>query len=78
MGHTCLSIKSKAMESVYMMEHLIETVSPYMIKNICSSNFQLSLQYGCTIWGGNSESNTIFNLQKKVLQIISGVSNCTM
>jgi hypothetical protein len=29
------------------------------------------------VWSGDNESNKIFKLQKKVLQIISGVSNRT-
>jgi hypothetical protein len=29
------------------------------------------------LWGGDNESNKIFKLQKKVLRIISGVSNHT-
>jgi hypothetical protein len=60
-----------------MIETLKETMSPYMIRNIYYSNFDPCLRCGIILWGGNNESNNIFKLQKKVLQIISGDSNCT-
>jgi hypothetical protein len=59
------------------MKTLKETMSPYMIRNIYFSNFESCLRYGFILWGGDNESNTIFKLQKKVLQIISVVSNRT-
>jgi hypothetical protein len=59
-----------------MMKTLKETMSPYMIRNICYSNFQSCLRYGIILCGGDNEIN-IFKLQKKVLQIISVVSNRT-
>jgi hypothetical protein len=57
------------------MEKFKETMSPYMIKNIYYANFQSCLRCGIILCGGDNESNNIFKLQKKVLQIISGVSN---
>jgi hypothetical protein len=35
----------------------------------------MSAVYYTVLWGGDNESNNIFKLQKKVLRIISGVSN---
>jgi hypothetical protein len=59
------------------MKTLKETMSPYMIRNIYFSNFESCLRYGIILWGRDNESNKIFKLKKKVLQIISGVSNHT-
>jgi hypothetical protein len=59
------------------MKTLKETMSPYMIRKIYYSNFHSCLRYGIILWGGDNESKTIFKLQKKALQIISGVSNRT-
>jgi hypothetical protein len=52
-------------------------MSPYMIRNIYFSNFDSCMRYDIILWGGDNESNKIFKLQKKVLRINSGVSNCT-
>jgi hypothetical protein len=49
-------------------------MSPYMIRSINYAHFQALLRYGIIFGGGDSESNNIFILQKKVIQIISGVS----
>jgi hypothetical protein len=58
-----------------MMKTLKEIMSPYMIWNIYFSNFESFLRYRFILWSGDNESNNIFKLQKKVLRIISGVSN---
>jgi hypothetical protein len=49
------------------MKILKETMSPYVIRNVYYLNFHLCLGYGIILWGGDSESNKIFNLQKKAL-----------
>jgi hypothetical protein len=48
-----------------------------MIRNIIFSNFESYLRYGIILCGGDNEneSNSIFKLQWKVIQIIGGVSN---
>jgi hypothetical protein len=46
-----------------------------MIRNIHYSNFHSCLGYGIILWDRDNENNTIYKLQKKVLQIFSGVSN---
>jgi hypothetical protein len=56
------------------MEIFKETMSPYMIRNIYFSNFHSCLRYGIILWCGDSGNNKIFQLQKKALGIISGVS----
>jgi hypothetical protein len=60
-----------------MMTTLEETMSAYMIKNIYFSYFESCLRYGIILWDGFNESNKIFKLQKKVLRILSAVSNHT-
>jgi hypothetical protein len=54
------------------MKILKETLSPYIY--IYYSSFHSCLRYGIILWGGDSEGNKIFKLQKKVFRIISGVS----
>jgi hypothetical protein len=49
-------------------------MTPYIIRSIRYSNFHSCLEYGIILWGGDSECNNIFKLQKKALRIISGVS----
>jgi hypothetical protein len=44
-----------------MMKILTETMGPYK-KHY--SNFHSCLRYGIILWGGDSESNEIFKLQK--------------
>jgi hypothetical protein len=52
---------------------MMKILSPYMKSNIYYSNFDSCLRYGIILWGGASESNNTFKLQKKALRIISGV-----
>jgi hypothetical protein len=66
-------LRAKLCKVLYMMKALKET----MIRNMYFSNYESCLWYGIILWGGNNESNKIFKLQKKVLRIISGVSNRT-
>jgi hypothetical protein len=76
MGCSYLIIKNKAMySSIHVYDENIKgNKSPYMIRNIYYSNFHSCLRYDIIFWGGDSESNNIFKLQKKALQIICGVS----
>jgi hypothetical protein len=70
-------LKAKQCKVVYMVKTLKETMSPYMITNIYFSNFESCFRYGIILWGGDKESKNIFKLQKRVLRVISGVSNRT-
>jgi hypothetical protein len=54
------------------MKTLKVTMNFYTVRNIYYSNFQSCLRFGILLWGGDNES--IFKLQKKVLQIISVVT----
>jgi hypothetical protein len=64
-----------------MQSHLYDVninrniVPMYMTRNVYYSNFESCLMYGIILLEGNNDSKNIFKLQKKVLQIISGVSN---
>jgi hypothetical protein len=61
-----------------MVKTLKETmIMINMIRNIYFSNFESCLRYGIILFGGDKESKNIFKLQKRVLPIISGVSNRT-
>jgi len=42
--------------------------------NIYWANFLALLRYGIILCGGDDKSNNVFKLQKRVIQIISGVS----
>jgi hypothetical protein len=70
-------LRAKLCKVVCMIKTLKETMSPYMIRNIYFSNFESCLQYGIILWGGHNDCDKLFKLQKKVLQIISGVNNRT-
>jgi hypothetical protein len=56
---------------------LKNVMSPHIIRSIYPANFQSLLTYGIIFWGGDNEIIKIFKLQKRILQIISGVSKCT-
>jgi hypothetical protein len=73
MRHSCMIIKSKAMQSSIYDKTLKETVSPYMIRNIYYSNSEPYLRYGVILLGGNNENNNIFNCYRRSL-VLSGVS----
>jgi hypothetical protein len=69
------SLSSKVSKISYIIKSLKEIMSPYVIRSIYYTNFQSCLR--CIIlWGGvDNESENILELQKKVIKIISGVSN---
>ena len=57
----------------YIIKPLKDVMNPYKI-NIYYANFLALLRYGIILCGGDNKSNNIFKLQKRVIQIISGVS----
>jgi hypothetical protein len=73
-GSHAQSLRTKLCKVVYMMKILKETMSPYVIRNIYYSNSHSRLRYGTKLLDQDSENNKMFKLQKKALQIISGVS----
>jgi hypothetical protein len=46
-----------------------------MPRTIYFACFQMHLRYGIILWEGESESNTAFQVQKRVNRIISGAYN---
>jgi hypothetical protein len=70
-------LKAKLCKVIYMVKILKEIMSPYMIRIIYFSNFESSLRNGIILWGRDRVSDSIFKLQKRVPQVISGVSSRT-
>jgi hypothetical protein len=60
-----------------MVKILEEKMSPYMIRIIHFSLFESCLRNGIILWGGDRESNSVFELQKQVLRVIYGVNSRT-
>jgi hypothetical protein len=69
---TFLSLKLRKV--CYMIKSLRDVTSPQVIKSSYFAYCHSQLKYGLVFWGGDSKSNTIFKLQKRVVRIISGVS----
>jgi hypothetical protein len=59
----CLVITSKAMQSNLYVENIERIYEPLCDKKHVLSKFKSCLRYGVILWGGDNESNTIFNLQ---------------
>jgi len=57
----------------YMIKSLRNVTSTQMIWNIYFAYFQSRLRYGIMFWGGEGKSVKIFRLQKKAIQLITGV-----
>jgi len=47
-----------------------------MPRSIYFASFQTRLRYGIIVWGGDSESKMAFQVQKRVIHIISGACKC--
>ena len=59
----------------YTIKSLKAVLIPYMPRTIYFAYFQTRLRYEIILWGGKSESNTAFQVQKRVICIISGTYN---
>lgn len=70
MGHPCSNLKSKVVQSSLYDEHIKINHEPIYDKHLF---FKFWVMSGMVLWGVDMDSNRIFKLQKKVLQIISGV-----
>ena len=57
----------------YMIKSLRNVTSTQMIWSIYFAYFQSRLRYGIMFWGGEGKSVRIFQLQRKVIQLINGV-----
>ena len=56
-----------------MIKSLQNVTSTQMIWSIYFAYFQSRLRYGIMVWGGEQKSVQIFQLQKKVIWLITGV-----
>jgi hypothetical protein len=61
----------------YIIKALKDKVSPHILRNVYFTKFQPQISYGLIFWGGESESNRILMLQKRVLCIMKGVTKRT-
>jgi hypothetical protein len=59
-----MSFSSKLNKACYMIKSLRGAMSPLVIKSIYFAYFHTHLKYGLIFWGGDSNSKTIFKLQK--------------
>jgi hypothetical protein len=60
-----------------MIRSLKDVTSPHIIRSIYFAYFYAHLRYGVIFWGGGTESESIFKLQKHIIRIISGVGRHT-
>jgi hypothetical protein len=72
-----VSLSSKLSKICYMIRSLKDVTNPHIIKSIYFAYFHAHLRYGVIFWGGGTESENIFKLQKWVIRIISGVGRHT-
>jgi hypothetical protein len=71
------SLSSNLSKICYMIRALKDVTSPQIIRSIYFAYFHTHLRYGVIFWGGGTESESIFKLQKQVIRIISGVGRHT-
>jgi hypothetical protein len=60
-----------------MIRSVNDVTSPHITRSIYFIYFHANLRYGVIFWGGGTESESIFKLQKRVIRIISGVGRHT-
>jgi hypothetical protein len=68
--HSLCTILSR---SYYMIKSLKNVTSTQTIWNTYFAHFESRLRYGIMFWGGDGKSIRIFQLQKKVIKLITGV-----
>jgi phage-related protein len=64
-------------KTCYIIKDLKVEVSPHILRNVYFAKFQSHISCGLIFWGGESESNRILILQKRVLPIMKGVTKRT-
>jgi hypothetical protein len=69
-----MSLSSKLSKFCYMIKSLKDITNPHVTMSIYFAYFHACLRYGLVFWGGDSKSEIIFKLKKRVVRIISGVS----
>jgi hypothetical protein len=75
--NTQVRLLSPKLGKVFHTIILLKVMSPYVIRSIYYAHFHALLRYGIIFGGGDDESNTIFKIQKRVIQIIRGASKYT-
>jgi hypothetical protein len=57
---------SKLSQSYYVIQFLIDITGPYITRNVYFTHFWSHFRHGLIFWGGVSESESIFKLQKQL------------
>jgi hypothetical protein len=70
-------LSQKLSKVYYIIKSQKQVMSPHIIRSIYHANLQSLLRYGIIFWGGDNESINIFELQKRILEIMSDVSKHT-
>jgi hypothetical protein len=60
-------------ELCYMIKSLKDVTSPHVIRSTYFAYIHAHLRYGLIFWGGDTNSESVFKLQKRIIRIISGV-----
>jgi hypothetical protein len=71
------SVCKKLSKMCYIIKALKDEVCPHILRNVYFAKVQTQISYGLIFWKGESESNRILMLQKRVLHIIKGVTKRT-
>ena len=71
------SLSTSLCKSYYMIKSLKNITSTRMIWNVYFAYVESRLRYGIIFWGGESKSIQIFQLQKKVIRLITGTHKRT-
>ena len=68
------SVCTNLNKAYFIIKTLKETMSYKMIRSIYYPYFQSRLKYGIIFWGPAKSSIMVFQIQKKVMQLIAGVN----
>jgi hypothetical protein len=66
-------LSSKLCKFCYMIKSLRDVTSPRVMRTTYVAYFHVYIGYGLIFWGGDLKRKRIFKLQKRDIQIISGV-----
>jgi hypothetical protein len=66
MNHTLkASLCQKLNKALYLIKSLHDSVSIPVLENVYFTKFESILKYGIIFWGGVSDRNEVFIIQKK-------------
>jgi hypothetical protein len=71
------SLSKSLCKSYYMIKSLKNVTNSRLIWNVYFAYVESRLRYGIIFWGGEKKSTQIFQLQKKVIRLITGTHKCT-